>query len=104
MLVLEQGLRADPHAAKAFLASSVLRHLTLDDYRQRMEATRMFGHPLAGVPVQWFSRGLKSYMLPRLEYVAKHAYAPHSASLALRLLERLLPVPHAWSAFVCASV
>ena len=74
-LVLEHGLRSEQIAAEAFVASSSLGRLSLTNYQQRIEALRLFGHPLVGVGVESFSRGLKSITIPRLVFVQTHACA-----------------------------
>ena len=84
-LVLEHGLRHDRRAAEAFVATPRLQRFTLADYQQRIEALRMYGRPLAGVPVHWFGRGLKTTMLPRLAFVDSHACAP-TACYAVNML------------------
>ena len=84
-LVLEQGLRHDPRAAEAVVAAPGLQRFTLADYQQRIEALRMYGRPLAGVPVDWFRSGLKTTMLPRLAFVDSHACAP-TACYAVNML------------------
>ena len=74
-LVLEHGLRADRPAAEALVARSKLQRSTLADYQQRIEALRMYGWPLAGVGVSVLCRSVRA-LLPRLAYLAAHAYAP----------------------------
>ena len=79
-LVLEHGLRPNRRAAEAFMASPRRQRLTLAGCQQRVEALRMYGRPLAGVPVQWFEVDLKTVMLPRLAFIDSHACAPISFS------------------------
>ena len=74
-LVLEHGLRPDRSAAEALVASSHLKSLALADYQQRIEALRMFGCALAGVPIVAFRREIKTTLVPRLTYIAEHACA-----------------------------
>ena len=74
-LVLEHGLRPDQRTAKAFVAASHLKRLTLSDYQQRIEVLRMFGYAPAGIPIDGFQAGLKTTMLPKLAFVAEHACA-----------------------------
>ena len=75
--VLDHGLRADPRAAAAFVASKQLQHLTLTGFQQRAELLRMYGHPPAGVPVDFFRQSIFSQMLSRLAYIDKHAYVTY---------------------------
>ena len=79
-LVLEHGLRPDRRAAEAFMAGPRLQRLTLAECQQRIEALRMYGRPLAGVPLRWFLSGLNTVMLPRLAFIDSHACAPTSFS------------------------
>jgi transposase len=76
--VVEHGIWPDRNAAEAFVASNLLSRFTLADYQQRAEALRMFDHPLAGAPVNFWYRTLQSYIVPRLAFVAEHACVPSS--------------------------
>lgn len=73
--VLEHGLRDDRRRAEKFVAAYRMDTLSVADFRQRAELLRMFGRPLKGVPVVWWSAGLSTTMVPRLAFVAKHACA-----------------------------
>ena len=74
--MLEHGLRPDRRAAEAFVASPKLQRLSLADYRQRIEALRLFGHTLVRMWSVTFGRRLESAMMPRLVFVRTHACAP----------------------------
>ena len=74
-LVLEQGVRTDWRAARAFVKSSKLQRLSLANYQHRIELLRMYGYAVDGVPVTVFGRPLKTYLVPRFAFIRKHACA-----------------------------
>ena len=80
--VLEHRMRTEHRTAEAFIASFKARHFTLADYQQRVQALRMFGGPLEGIPICVFCVGLTTLMIPRLVYVANHACDRRAAHCA----------------------
>ena len=89
-LVVEHGIRAGRVAAAAFVASPKLQRLTLADYQQHIEALRMYRCRMASVNVIAFMMGLQSTILPRLQFVAMHAYVPLFMRMLLLLISRCI--------------
>jgi hypothetical protein len=82
-LVLAHGIRMERNSAIHFVSASMLKHIALAGYHQRIEALRMCGRQVAGISVMAFMRDPRRSMLPRLAYVDKYACAP-SRQLLLR--------------------
>lgn len=80
--MLEFGLRADLIAAEKFVARQAVKHLSLANYKQRVETLRMFERPLARMSVAPFSTSLTSVMIPRLLFVKMHACVRHILSVS----------------------
>ena len=74
-LMLEHGIRADRAAAERLVAARSLRRLSLTALRQRVEVLRMYGQQLSSVTTVVLTRGIKSNLVPRLEFVAVYACA-----------------------------
>ena len=72
-LILEYGLRPDQRTAEELVAMPIIRKLKLADCHQRIEALRMYGQPLAGCPSTAFHGNLENNILPKLEFVKRHA-------------------------------
>ena len=73
--MLEHGLRADRAAAERFMATRDMRRMSLTGLRQRVAALRMYDQPLAGIKPKTIDSGVKSKLVPRLEFQAVHACA-----------------------------
>ena len=76
-LVLEYGLRPDQRTAEELVAMPCVRKPTLADCHQRIEALRMYGQPLAGCTSTAFHGNLKNNIIPKLEFVRRHACVPN---------------------------
>ena len=72
-LVLEHGIRANRAAAERLAAARSLRRLSLTGLQQRVEVLRMYGQQLASVTTVVLTSGIKSNLVPRLEFVAVYA-------------------------------
>ena len=74
-LVLEHGLRADRAAAERLVATRRLRRMSLTGLQQRVEVLRMYDQPLASATSVVLTSGIKSALVPRLEFVAVYTCA-----------------------------